>query len=485
MLHTHMPYVEGFGTWPFGEVWLWEAWADCYARLLPLIEGRPVTLGLTPVLCDQFEAMQGPAGDRMLEWLRVNRRRDVADDIEGFARLGHEDANAELRREGAAYARAADDFEQRYGRDLIGALRRLGEGGVELATSAYSHAVLPLLATRFGYDLQVSGAIAAHERRFGSWAGGMWLPECAWRASVDDELGARGVRWFCVDQTRAWGEGAFEHLEPVRTPSGAVAVPIDWEMVSLVWSDKGFPSWGPYRDTHKRTYNNLRPWRVDGEYYDPEVAATQADGHASLLVKRIAHRLDRYAAKRGRPGLVTFAIDTELLGHWWHEGPAFLAAFFDHAERAGLRLSTVSDALTRIEPVERELRCSSLGRDKDLSTWDSPAVAEFAWGAREAELRLFDALDGPAESIDALAAVRAARELIAMQSSDWAFKTSWQTAPEYALNRFRGHRADFERASSVVPQSSDPNPHRPDTELLAGLAPDLDFAKLHRYRCGH
>ena len=25
VLHTHMPYVEGFGTWPFGEEWLWEA----------------------------------------------------------------------------------------------------------------------------------------------------------------------------------------------------------------------------------------------------------------------------------------------------------------------------------------------------------------------------------------------------------------------------------------------------------------------------
>ena len=25
VLHTHMPYVEGFGAWPFGEEWLWEA----------------------------------------------------------------------------------------------------------------------------------------------------------------------------------------------------------------------------------------------------------------------------------------------------------------------------------------------------------------------------------------------------------------------------------------------------------------------------
>ena len=30
VLHSHMPYVEGFGTWPFGEEWLWEAVACVY-----------------------------------------------------------------------------------------------------------------------------------------------------------------------------------------------------------------------------------------------------------------------------------------------------------------------------------------------------------------------------------------------------------------------------------------------------------------------
>ena len=57
VLHTHMPYVEGFGTWPFGEEWLWEAIAGSYVPLLELLDGgAPLTLSLTPVLCDQLEA---------------------------------------------------------------------------------------------------------------------------------------------------------------------------------------------------------------------------------------------------------------------------------------------------------------------------------------------------------------------------------------------------------------------------------------------
>ncbi len=41
VLHTHMPYVEGFGTWPFGEEWLWEAIATSYLPLLDVLGRAP------------------------------------------------------------------------------------------------------------------------------------------------------------------------------------------------------------------------------------------------------------------------------------------------------------------------------------------------------------------------------------------------------------------------------------------------------------
>ena len=79
VLHTHMPYVEGFGTWPFGEEWLWEAVATCYLPLLDVLDSHPdrVTLSLTPVLCDQLEAPG--ALERCLAFLReVRLRADLA-----------------------------------------------------------------------------------------------------------------------------------------------------------------------------------------------------------------------------------------------------------------------------------------------------------------------------------------------------------------------------------------------------------------------
>ena len=73
VLHSHMPYVEGFGTWPFGEEWLWEALAGVYLPLLHALREAPVTVGLTPVLCDQLEALDGDAGDRLRTFLSEMR----------------------------------------------------------------------------------------------------------------------------------------------------------------------------------------------------------------------------------------------------------------------------------------------------------------------------------------------------------------------------------------------------------------------------
>ena len=96
---------------------------------------------------------------------------------------------------------------------------------------------------------------------------------------------------------------------------------------------------------------------------------------------------DRFGEPDG-PGLCVFAIDTELLGHWWAEGPRWLAEVLAEAEGHGVRLLTLSQALERHPARERPLPVSSWGEGKSLETWDSPSVADLAWAARRLELRL-------------------------------------------------------------------------------------------------
>src|SRR5919109_5010699 len=105
VLHTHMPYVEGFGTWPFGEEWLWEAVASCYVPLLDVLDEAPgrITLSVTPVLGDQLEAPGALA--RCAGFLRGVRRETHRRDIAAARSAGEA---AALEHSAAVYKRAAE-----------------------------------------------------------------------------------------------------------------------------------------------------------------------------------------------------------------------------------------------------------------------------------------------------------------------------------------------------------------------------------------
>jgi 1,4-alpha-glucan branching enzyme len=459
VLHSHMPYVEGFGTWPFGEEWLWEAVACVYLPLLDLIDGAPVTVGLTPVLCDQLDAMRGEPGERYLRFLRDVRAPIHAEDAAGLERGGETRLAAEVRRAADDYTRAESAFEERGG-DLVGAFRELEQ--VELWTSAATHALLPLIATDAGLRLQLATGTASHLHRFDHWGGGFWLPECAYVPGLERELADHGVRAFCVDQT---GVEGFDHLCPVATEPGPVAVPIDWETVQLVWNeDDGYPAHPLYRNYWGRTVHDLKPWSNAGQPYDHEAALALAREHARDFVTRAAARLER-------GGLLCCALDTELLGHWWYEGQAWLRAVLDEAEAQGVRLVTGSEGIELVEPRARDLSASTWGRGKDFTTWDAPPVAELAFAARSAELRTVAAVAGHGSPHAALE--RAARELLAMQASDWSFMVTRDLAADYPLERMRLHGAALDAALAALTDSA----AAPDPQLR-GLAPHLDLAPL-------
>ncbi len=123
-------------------------------------------------------------------------------------------------------------------------------------------------------------------------------------------------------------------------------------------------------------------------------------------------------------------------------------------------------ALAEHEPVERELQASTWGERKDFTTWDSPPIADLAWGARRLELRLLRALS---EGLRGDAAARAARELLAAQASDWAFLDKRGEAGDYAFQRATDHAGAMLEAIDCG-GATDPR--------MRSLAPDLSLAPL-------
>src|SRR5206468_9368791 len=164
-----------------------------------------------------------------------------------------------------------------------------------------------------------------------------------------------------------------------------VALTIDWEPVSWLWSSAGYPADPAHADFHRRSLRGCHPFAIGGEPYDPDRAAATAAAQAGAFLDAAAARLGRFAAERGRRGLLTFAIDTELLGHWWWEGPTWLAEVIRLAPARGVRMLTLGQALAEHPGAERPLRRASWGEGKDLRTCDSPAAADLAWAARRLE----------------------------------------------------------------------------------------------------
>ena len=306
-----MPYVEGFGTYPFGEEWLFDAVCRCYLRLLAVLE--QVTVSVTPVLADQLEV--AALGERLLGFVREFR-------------IATAEREAERRRSGRSrrLPRRGERVPPRP--RAPGALRRRiarsvpeaeGEGRVELWTSAATHAVLPLVATD-------AGRAAADRRRAA-------LPPPALRRAR--RLLAAGVRVrarpraTCSPSSastssastrsrRAAGGGAARRSRP---PRGRSRCRSTGRRSPGSGRSRAIPPIPGYCDFPRALAAGVRAWTIAGEPYDPEAAAASR-ARAGARVRRGDRRASAGPPRAdGRPGLLTFAVDTELLGHWWWEGP--------------------------------------------------------------------------------------------------------------------------------------------------------------------
>ncbi len=120
VLHSHMPYVEGFGTYPFGEEWLFDAVIRSYLPVLEVAER--LTMTVTPVLADQLEdeGVRRRLREFLVEW-RIGAAEADLHEVPAECRPACE---AELAR----YRRALELLDAAGG-DPLGAFQRAGGGG--------------------------------------------------------------------------------------------------------------------------------------------------------------------------------------------------------------------------------------------------------------------------------------------------------------------------------------------------------------------
>jgi 1,4-alpha-glucan branching enzyme len=362
-------------------------------------------------------------------------------------------------------------------------LRPLLDGGaVELLGGPVTHPILPLLPAEVASFALYTGLDDA-ALRVGRRPAGIWLPECAWSPELAPVLTGAGVRHFLVDGPTVTAAGGSTDRPWRVAGSDLVAVARDLALTDLVWSSRsGFPRGADYRDFYDVHPTGLRPSRVTDparpqkQRYRPEAAEAAARRDAATFVVAVRDRLSALRAHGPAPVAVV-AWDTELFGHWWHEGPSFLEHVLRMLPEAGVRLATLGQVAQRATET-LDLPAGSWGAGKDLRLWAGSAVADLAADGRAVADRLLDVVRrcaGPASArrtdLDDLA-----REALLVLSSDWAFMVSRDSAAGYARERHDGHVVRFHAlADDIEGSGAHPGPSM-DGALASHLDARLLFA---------
>jgi 1,4-alpha-glucan branching enzyme len=184
----------------------------------------------------------------------------------------------------------------------------------------------------------------------------------------------------------------------------------------------------------------------DKAAYEPDRADHAVDVHVADFVDAVRRRLVSESERIGRPAHVVAAFDTELFGHWWHEGPVWLERVLRALPKAGVRVGTLSDAVEGgFVGAPVELPPSSWGSGKNWQVWNGDQVSDLVRLNAEVVDTALAAVD-KALTQQAAVGVPTPRDVVADQilrealltvSSDWPFMVSKDTAAEYA--RYRAH----------------------------------------------
>jgi 1,4-alpha-glucan branching enzyme len=443
VLNAHFPYVRRAGRWPHGEEALHEVIAESYVPLLRMLldlrhgtGALPLTVSLSPVLLEQL-------GDPLVlgqvaEWIAAWRERAEADR-----------AHFEWHNDGhAAYLASfyidwigsiAQSFEERFGRNILAALRNALSDAVELLLAPATYAYLPHLSKR-GVHAQLKAGALPLMRHLGRRPTGLWLP--------GGGLGAVEPR-FATELGLRYAVGASQQQSTFVAHSSLPTVHPDHMVVDHVTAPAvGYPGDGLYREFYRRHPDSgIAYWRVTTAdtppehkaWYDPYLAFNRADEHAAHFVHALHQRL--YAlTEGGMPPALVLAFDAELFGHWWFEGIHWLQRVLEQLQ-ASKKIKLVSVSQLDLPPANDAIE------DVLHPLFDDPALEPLRQQLRNAAAR-FDVIVQrypAAEGLQEALLTQAARELLLAQSSDWTALVATDAATDYAYRRVHEHLDRFER----------------------------------------
>ncbi|HLV08893.1 MAG TPA: DUF1957 domain-containing protein, partial [Halanaerobiales bacterium] len=355
ILHAHLPYVRHKNEGELAEEWLYEAITETYIPLLIIMNSLlnkgvdfHFTISLSPPLLEMFnDPLLQDRYQKHLEKLIELSEKEIE-------RTKNEPVFNKLAgMYNYLFKEALYFYTEKYHNNLLEGYREFQErGNIEIITTAATHAYLPLLFTEEAVSAQINTAVETYQKAFGKKPSGFWLPECAFKPSLDPLLAENDLRFFISSShglLYATPRPRYGLFAPVYTPSGVAAFGRDLESSKQVWSaDEGYPGDYNYREFYRdigydldfdyvkdylpsgiRKHIGFKYYRITGktdnkEPYYPETARDKAAEHAGNFMFNRERQIEYVAGQIDRPPIIAAPYDAELFGHWWYEGPNWL-----------------------------------------------------------------------------------------------------------------------------------------------------------------
>jgi len=475
-----------------------------------------VTLGITPILAEQLASEKFKYGfinylDQKIEAAEKNEAE--------FTKLKNIHLQKVAAHWIVYYSDIKKHFIETYGENILGGFKRLQDGDhLEIITCAATHGYFPLLGTDEAIDAQVRVGKETYRRHFGRDPKGMWLPECAYRPSyewtspiaeypkkffrkgVEEFLFKYDIQYFIVDKHLIMGgEGKgvyidrfdalkqlwsqFEtHWKPkdeikersiyenylvssTGTSRAAVAYGRHEKSALQVWSGEyGYPGDGRYLDFHKKHYpGGHRYWKVtsakadlaDKQEYYPEDVEEALENQASHFVGLVQDYIRENYAKSGKVGIMTAPFDTELFGHWWHEGPHWLGKVIRklNASTEVQNISLDNHLAENPPKASVSLPEGSWGQGGFHYIWLNKWT-EWTWkhiyAAEDRMTELADKYKDTEDPVLRRILNIMARQLLLLESSDWQFLISTWSARDYAEERIAVHDGRIKNIAKIL-----------------------------------
>jgi 1,4-alpha-glucan branching enzyme len=435
VLHSHLPWVLGHGGWPVGEEWFYQAFAHSYLPLFQTLARlgekgfrNIASLGITPILAAQLDDPRALGGCD--SWLN-NWQLRALDLPKNHPLRSYELSQAQY---------TLDNFRLHFSRGASPIIRSLiDDQVVEFLGGPATHPFTPGLnpdiaeiALRIGLDDAA--------RRYGTSPTGIWVPECAYRPGQEAVYQRLGITHFMVDEPAVASVGG-RASTPYRLGDSEVIIAArDARVSDLVWShERGYAGSAVYRDFHLIDADHGLKLSAVGNktqegkpLYDPQKARVQVEVDARNFVRELKNAFAQQPdSNEGFPTLVV-GIDTELLGHWWHEGITWFERVIELLPESGIITSTLEE-VTSSSQTSIKLPESSWGSGKDWSVWNGERVSDIVLAHDQSQNYVLDLIDhGTCTSMHL-------NQLMLQLSSDWAFMVSRESAEQYARDRVANH----------------------------------------------